>query len=368
LYPQSVGLPRAVFIGKTVTLELNLRSLRPSDGDALRQLIVESPDTGRFSIAADYQIDPYLALTSLHTSTIGVVAEVNASSDNRVVGLGLVRMGNCYLDGSHRPFGLLNNLVVHPDYRCQGVASQLVQWRIAHVRQTTGDETVILAFIQENNSGSLATAQKWAQQSIGHYVTCTVPTSQQPISIKSEFVVRLAESMDMDQVTENLNEFYQGYNLYEPHTAVSLMEWLQQTPISRPFRQYHVAVDKQQNILAGLAVTEYCQLATMNVKRLPLLLNWLNKVVKMVPPDGVLRQLAVTHFWFQPGREVAAQHLWQTVRYQYRDIGSHLTFAYDPQGPFPEIIQLPFWLPRARFQVLAGNGSPLAKDKPIYPL
>lgn len=351
-----------------MTLKIKLRSLRPSDGDALRQLFVESPDTGRFSIAADYQIDPYLAFTGLHANAAGVVAEAKIGNSNQIVGLDLVRMGNCYLEGNLHPYGLLNSLVVHPDYRCQGVATQLAQWRIAHARQTLGEDTTILAFIQENNSGSLAATQKWAQQQIGHFATCAVPTRQNPTSPDSDFSIRSVENDDLEAVAQNLNEFYQGYNLYEAHTAASLEEWLQQTPISRPFRQYHVVVDNQQNILAGLAVTEYCQVATMNVKSIPVLFEWLNKIVKMVPPDGILRQLAVSHFWFQPDQQAAARHLWEMIRYVYRDAGSHLTFAYDPMGPFPDILQLPFWLPKAKFQVLVGNSSPLSDNKRIYPL
>ena len=340
---------------KIMALDIRLRPLRPSDGDALRQLFVESPDSGRFSVAAKYQIDPYLAVTSLNSQGTGVVAEVEKANGNQIVGLGLVQTGNCYLDGSLHPYGLLNSLIVHPDYRRQGVAVGLAQWRIDYVQHTLGKEAVIMAFIQKGNGGSLAVAQKWGGQMNGLYCNSLVNMRQKAPKRTAGWLVREATADEYDQIAQNLNTFYRNYNLYTPQTAQSLTNWLNETPFTRPFRHYYLLVDSQNKLLAGCAVAKQYQIVTMNVKRMPAPVHLLNQVVKMVPPDGVLRQMSVSKIWYAPEQLPAARYLWESVRWQLRANGSHLLCSYDPRGPVPAIIKPPFWLPKGTSNIVVQN-------------
>jgi hypothetical protein len=88
----------------------------------------------------------------------------------------------------------------------------------------------------------------------------------------------------------------------------------------------------------------------------------------MVPSDNVLRQMAVSKIWHLPGYLQAAQGLWQTVRWQANTWGSHLTCFFDPQSSIPQILQVPKWLPKASFNVLAQGNFASEKVKQLYPL
>ena len=51
--------------------------------------------------------------------------------------------------------GLLNTLVVHPDFRRRGIATALVTWCVQAARERFGDEGVVWALIQRGNVGSV---------------------------------------------------------------------------------------------------------------------------------------------------------------------------------------------------------------------
>ena len=116
----------------------------------------------------------------------------------------------------------------------------------------------------------------------------------------------------------------EDYNLYTPQTGQGLTDWLHETPFARPFRHYYVAVDKQENLLAGLAVAEQFRIIIMHVKNMPVYARLLNCAVKMVPPDGVLSQLGINKIWHAPDKLPAAKYLWESMRWRLRDSGSHL--------------------------------------------
>lgn len=345
--------------------DLIVRLLQPSDGPKLRQLFESSPDNGRFAINACYQIDPYQAIQALHADTIGVVAEIQGS----LVGLGLVEFGDCCVSGEKRSYASLHSLLVHPSHRNQGIANRLAQERIALARERIGEGGLILASIQENNSASLLAAQKWSQQQVGSIQSILMRVrNKAPKPSLEGIAVRPARPSEYAEIATSLNRFYQCYDFYEPQTAESLSDWLKQTPFDYPVRTYFVAVNHDEEIVAGLAVTRQCQIVSMEVKRLPLPLTLLNLIVKMVPEDGILRQLSVTKLWYAPEQTAAAQHLWETVRWQSRVWGTHITCFYDPRSPIPEVLRVPKWLPKADFTVVSTGSQLTGGERLIHPL
>ena len=343
---------------------LIIRPLKPSDGSALIQLFESSPDNGRFSINACYQIDPYQAIHALHADTVGVVAE----TEEGLTGVGLVKFGDCCVGGQKRPYAWLHSLLVHPNHRNKGIATRLAQERIALARERVGQNGLVLASIQEKNAVSHSVAQKWSQQQVGTLQSVLTRVCTRPPAPLPSLTVRLARPDEYDQIAVGLNRFYQDYDLYDPQTAESLATWLNETPFDDPLRHYFIVVNEDGKLVAGLAVTRQCQLMAMQVERLPLPLALLNKVVKMVPEDGILRQLAVSKIWFVPGQLKAAQHLWEIVRWQCREWGSHLTCFYDPRSPIPTIMQIPKWLPKANLTVVATGIEAFGVERLLYPL
>ncbi len=324
--------------------DIKLRRLEAADGKALENLFSFSPDGGQFAISPRYQIDPYQALIELAPNSAGVVAEL--ADTGEIVGVGLVQIEGRLLAGTLVPCAALHSLTVHPSYRQQGIATRLAEWRIAYAREQMGEGGVILAFIQKGNSGSLAAAEKWGAVRNQHIRNSLIRTRQKPPTAVSDVTIRKAIPAEYEQIAHSLNAFYADYDLYTPHTAKKLTVWLEETPFKRPFRHYYVVVDSKNKILAGLAIAEQFRIVTMHVQNMPAPVRLLNQLVKMVPPDGILRQLSVSKIWYAPEQIAAAQFLWESMRWQLRDAGSHLLHSYDSRSPVAKIISPPFWMPK----------------------
>lgn len=340
------------------------RSMEPGDGPKLAALFRANPDNGRIAISPQYQIDPYQALQIQYPSTCGLVAERRG----KIIGFGLVRFGVCQVNGKERPYAWLNSLMVDTDHRQQGLGKELALRRVALARERVGEQGLILTSVQSKNMASLAIAEQWADLSIGQLQSILVKTGTKTPAPKAGVQVREAGQDELGLVAHGLNQFYANFALYEPQSTDLLAAWLRQAVGGEPLNKCFIALNQQQKIVAGLMLSQQHRLMAMHVDRLPKAIGTLNKLVKMVPPDNVLRQMAVSRIWHLPGYQQAAQALWQTVRWQVRAWGSHLTCFFDPQSSLPDILQPPKWLPKASFTVMGQGDLAGVKDKLIYPL
>jgi len=323
-------------------MNISLRQLTPNDGAAYSALIDNSPDTGAIRMAPHFEIDPYRALLGLHTDTVGIVAETPGYDG--FIGSGLIRFGQCQWEGRVRPYALLNTLVVHPDFRRKGVASQLAKWREEYARQRFSDEGVIFAIIQKNNTGSELTAKKWYRQFLPDRLT-VVPMKMRstPPAGTSQFIVREIDPSEFGQIAERLNQFYREYNLYPSETGESLSAWTAKTPFDTPLHHYMVVTDTSNNILAGVGLAEYGRLRTLVISHVPPAIQFLNKFAKLLPASGVIRELSTSRVWFAPGQLKAAQYLFETVRWEWREKGTSLIAFSDTRGPLMEVYRLRPW-------------------------
>jgi GNAT superfamily N-acetyltransferase len=317
----------------------SLRLLGPQDGPAYAAVLAASPDTGTIGTAARFEIDAYRALTSLHKDTVGVVAETPGYDG--FVGGGLIRFSQCQWEGEVRSSALLNTLVVHPDYRRRGLASRLAAWREEFARRRMGEGGGVWAIIQRNNTGSELTARKWATDSLGSRLAI-VPLKMRsaPPRRARDFDVRPALPDDLGEVTEQLNRYYLDYNLYPPETESSLGGWLDETPFDTPFRHYRILADRAGCLLAGIALAENCRLRSTLVTRLPFFLRVPNLVLNVVPANGELREIALSRFWYAPGRLDAARHLLETMRWEWRERGTSLLLHVDVRSELTRLLGL----------------------------
>jgi GNAT superfamily N-acetyltransferase len=342
-----------------------LRPMVPEDGEALVQLALSSPDTGMIQIAPRYHLDAYQGTLALFSDsdTVGFVAE--DPTTEQVVGSGFLSFDRLTYEGQLRDCAWLHNLQVHPDYRRQGIATQLAECRVAYGRERVGENGVIAASIQQGNTGSFKVAQTWCQQLVGEVKNGAVGMRQKPPRPLSGVSIRPAEAADLPVIADELNKFYDNWNFYVPRTGESLAEWLAQTPFDSPFRHYYVAEDAAGRLLAGVGVVEEYRIAEMQVEHLPMILRLLNKVVKLVPEDGAMRQLSASKMWYAPGQLETAKHLWETVRWQWRDQGSTITFGYDPKSTLKEIFKTPLWIPQTSFTYAVSGPTPMREDSLI---
>jgi len=313
-----------------------LRQFQPEDGAAYAALLAASPDTGSIGMAERFEIDPYQALVGVHGDAAGIVAE--ASGHDGLVGGALTRFGSCQWEGEVRPSALLNTVVVHPDFRRQGLASRLEET----MARQFGEDGVFFAIIQRNNIGSERAAGKWASQ-IMRGRLASIPIKMRSTRPAGPFIVRAVQPEDLAMVAERMNEFYREHNLYPPESAASLGDWLQRTPFGTRFRHYRVVTDKGGSLLAGMAVTETCRLRTTRVTHMSAVLRMLNLIFRVIPRSGQLRALTVSRAWYAPGRPEAMGHLLETARWEWREVGTTLVVFTDVRGPMMKICRVRPW-------------------------
>ena len=345
--------------------QFSLRKLYPQDSQAFRKLMDDSPDTGRISTASHFVIDAFEALRTMQGDFIGVVAE--SPDYDGFVGACLSRFGQCQFEGCLRPYALLNSLVVHPGFRQQGVGSALVGWLVNHSRNRLGVEGVIWALIQQGNVGSVRTVGKFLKQFVGDRIVI-VPTKTRAKLPKttSKLMVHPIGPGEFGRVADQLNSFYRDFNFYEPETADSLASWCASTPFDTPFRHYLVVTDSKGAILAGAGVSEHYRLRTLYIRHMPRAYHVLNTILRMVPSDGITKELALSKIWFAPGCVQAAKHLFETIRWKWREKVSWLIVWVDKGNPILEILNRRPWTPVTKSAVVIDSSETMSTSRLVY--
>ena len=179
--------------------------------------------------------------------------------------------------------------------------------------------------------------------------------------------VRPLEDRDVEAVVEGVNAFHESFDLYPPQTAASLAAQLGPTPLGEPIRQYRVAVDAGGAIVAGALVNERFKLMADHVQQVPRPLELLNKVARLFPPDGVIRQIELFLAWHAPGRTDAARQLWEAIRYEWRDRATHVACVTDPRGSLFEAFHVGFSLvPKIQLMIPVRSPVPVDPNRLVY--
>jgi GNAT superfamily N-acetyltransferase len=257
---------------------------------------------------------------------------------------------------------------VHPDYRRKGIATALAQRRIEWAYQHSGTKTILLADIQKGNVGSTANARKWANQISGQVIIAPIAMRTNAFRPTRGISISDASADDLEAIAESLNTFYQGYNFYRPQTAEMLRDWLQQTPLPTPINHYLVAKDSTGRILAGVGIREECRLMSLHVQKAPVLVNLVNRFLRIIPKGGEMRNLQIEKLWFAPGQLDAARQLWQAIRWEWRTRGSTLLCNYDPRSPVSQVLENPAWMPTTSGSIALRSPVPMSEGRLIDPI
>jgi len=347
-----------------MTTVFNLRPLTPADGPAIAALGEQSPETGAVAFHSEFHYDPYAALLALRPSTIGVAVE--APDHDGLVGLGLASFGECCYEGTLRPYAYFYSLSVHPAYRRRGLAAQIAAWRVEQARERLGAEAVLISGIQSGNVGSVRTAQKWSQYQLDRSQAGVVKMRAKPPQARPGWEVRPAREAELEEIAQKQNRFFQNHNFYPPQTAESLAAWRAEQPLGFQLHDYYVAADSQGHILAGLGITDEGRVISNRLIRMAWPLRLGNLLLKVVPPDGVMKRLPVEYFWFEPGQVEAGQFLWESLRWLWRERGTMLMTFFDPRGPIPQAIRLPKLMPPQRGSLMVSGPVPVSEARLVY--
>lgn len=337
-----------------------------ADGPAINSLAAQCPDKGLISMYSVYRDNAFQSLQALRSNTVSVAAE--APGHDGLIGMAQVSFDHCRIEDTIVPYALLNTLMVHPAYRRQGVAWRLSEWTVEQGRLRFGDKGMIVADIQTGNKASDRTVKKWCNQMLPPVMVAPVKPGKRPTGFLPGIRVGPVQSGALDEFSDGLNGFYNGYNFYKPETADSLSAWLEERPFGLPIHHCLAARDLQGNLLAGLTLDEAHQLRTYHVVHMPPCIRMVNKLVHVVPSDGILRQIQVGRIWFRPGQLAAARHLWENVRWLWRHRGTSLVAFFDSRSPVASVINLKPWSIKTMMTTVAKAPVPITEDRLIYPI
>jgi len=331
--------------------DFHLRPLASDDGPALADLILACPDTGRIHFTYHYYVDPVDDFQVQQVDYLGVVAETTGC--DRLIGAGLVRFNHAMVDGVLRPCALLNTLLVHPDFRRQGIATALVEWRVRAARERLGDTGIIRANIQSGNTGSFRTVTKFLKQIIPDRI-CSIPmkTSRKRPRLPEGWEIRPVRAEELEKITENLNQFYEGYNFFEPQTGEKLVEWLGATINGKPFRKYLVLADQAGVLLGGIGVTEQYHFGALHVDKMSFSLKVLNFFLHLVPPDGDSRHVSLNKYWYLSDKVEALKYLVAHTLWQYHQQASMVIVFFDANSPYLDAFPKQPWIPMTKSSIV----------------
>ena len=131
-------------------------------------------------------------------------------------------------------------------------------------------------------------------------------------------------------------------------------------------RGYRVAVTPAGSIVAGAVVVQRFELMTDHIDRLPTPLALLNKVIHLVPEDGVIRNAEVSLPWYAPGQLQAGRHLWEEIRHEWHGRATHLGTSSTRRARRRDVPRRPPD-PRTRLRLMVPVSSPvpLSESRPV---
>ena len=347
-------------------LDVTLRQMNIDDGSAINTLAAQCPDKGLISVYSVYRDNALESLQALRPNTVSVAAEV--SGHDGLIGMAQVSFDQCRIEGGMIPCALFNTLMVHPDFRRQGVARRLSEWSMEQARLRFGDKGVMMADIQMGNKASDRTVKKWCNQVLPPFMVAPVSLKNRPPVVFSGIRIGAVEPGALAEFADRLNIFYEGHNFYKPETADSLSAWLEERPFGLPIHHCLAARDLQGNLLAGLTLEEAHQLRTYHVVHMPPWIRMVNKLLHAVPADGILRHIQVGRIWFRPGQLAAARHLWESVRWLWRRRGTSLMVFFDGRSPVASVINLKPWSIKTVMNTVVKSPVPIRESRFIYPI
>ena len=109
------------------------------------------------------------------------------------------------VSGSNRFVGMIYGLVVHSEFRRQGIASSIYAALVEHIRTAGGPGAVVVAGVQAGNEGSVKAAKRWATQSIiGRTRVLVRPIRSKAPKLPRGLEFREVNDADCDAVAEGI--------------------------------------------------------------------------------------------------------------------------------------------------------------------
>lgn len=348
-----------------MTDNICIRHMQPDDSQALMALEDETADGGMVSFLTRYKYDYYPVQQALRPNFVGLVAESPAFPG--LVGVGMMSFGECQFGEEVRPYGYLGGLGVHQDFRRRGIATAIVSELLAIADERFGPERVIFAGIQAGNEASLRANMKWANQLVrGRERFAVSKTLDSPPKHVGGISVRLAREHEYETIATLQNAFYREASLYPPKSSEQLLEWVAKRPFGEEINRYYVAVDRNEQIVAGVGITLEGRLMTNQVVRMPWLMKAANAIFRSLPSANETKRMNGHWLWYKEGYEEACDHLWTSVKWLERTQANLAWCSFDSKGPLGEAISLPRFTPTNGGNIVVNSSPALSDDCFLY--
>jgi GNAT superfamily N-acetyltransferase len=326
-------------------INYHLRPMEPRDSAAYKELMATSPDSGLIAIQVVFKEDPYEMLMKRRIGQTVVVAE---TPEGLVVGSGACDARPVWFEGQPVQAVHLHSLSVRPEYRQQGVATALVQWRIAWAREHYGDDVLIFAEIQTNNIASFHNASKWATGFGQPRESGFLGVFKNPPKPMRGVTVREIEESDYPDVVEGLREFNHDVNFTRYVTADRLHRNLE--PIHGQVFRHRYVVVKDGKITGGAVLSSHDPSVETRLIKAPLFNRLVARLSGMIHSDNVINGGELDGIWFKPGYADEAHYLVNYLRYKASADAEALNVTVlNPKAW--EAVQIPHWQPHTILSV-----------------
>jgi hypothetical protein len=266
--------------------------------------------------------------------------------------------------GKEVPGVYISHLRVHPEYRGQGVASELSDWALEYITDLLRSDVVLYGAIMAENV-SFKLADQYGFKPTKPIQGGILPMRKNPPTAIPDLEVRIAERKELPAIAEGMNAFYSEHNLWIPVSVDTLEDFLRQEVDEVKPNQLYVAV-RGDEVVAGLSLSDRTQLVHMRLARAPWYVRKLGNWLGLLPASGVLDALTVRRVWFREGELDAARYLWESLRYDLREQGNCMGVAYDPRDLVASVFRVPFWMPMFKARYLVRASNPLEAERLIY--
>ncbi len=343
----------------------SIRPLRPEDSPGIKQLLSQVGESGPVETLMQITVeDVKQGWEAISPGNFSLVAY--AGAETNLVGHvsawpHLATIGDTQ---EVKQVVRVNGFNIRQDYQDSSLGLSLVEALLSWVKATyCQPDIAVYACIQKVDTSIrqilARTGGTVTDRQLVLIPLKTLTTGAKRAIPSLNVTVREARLEDLEQVSSELNNFYNGYDLYTPQTAQSLIEWLSpKTLDNRPpenLARYYVAENSAGKLIGGVGVFNTPSIYNIKVSKVAPTIKFLNAFLKILPADGYLSSLLVSRVWYNQAYLAEARYLWQQVRLQESQFGKTLVVSYDIKSPLKAFYNPPKMYPKSKMQLLLFN-------------
>ena len=272
--------------------------------------------------------------------------------------------------GSIRFVGMIYGIVVHSEFRRQGIASSMYEALVKHIRTAGGAGAVVVAGVQAGNEGSVKAAKRWATQSIiGRTRVLVRPARAKAPKLPRGLEFREVNDADWFAIADGITTCYQDHELAPRWNAEQMRDSYEAVPFGERIRGYIVTTDEHGEIVAGIGGVFDGLVETGHFERMPLVLRMANVVLHLLPRDGVLRRVVCRDAWYSRDSARGAEALsalWKFASWTWRAQGNNLMLITDRNGPVSRAIPKRVPIPDVGSRLMVASEPEIDLTRPLW--